>query len=404
MKVLTVSSSTFKVFVVLTSLAGVIVLSAMAYLDKDETVRIEDMGTAIGKDVTTTGTIVGTDRASDGSTMVMLCDGPHTVEVLLERGGSDLRIGSRVRLKGEVRPYGDSCLLEVASERSFEVLDRGDLHPFTGTWQENTIASFNGTVETASSTWFSLSELVIRTCPSEAGASWTRVSLDCLRVDPMPGTGDEVYITGLLKGDGRVLCYGDRSVCVTSKAVPLTADLMSLADTISRSPSEAPVGPFTLKAYLRSEPASSGYLSVGESPEGGLLNIRAHTLLPNQGLHRGDLVELRNCTLYWDMEQMRYSLEALEVLLIEPYGPWKLDLGGASDQLRYFVGTPVALQGTIHALDGATLLIDDGSAILLKNVTEDMIEGASGTLTGVVSFDGTNTRLCMDAGKGEWAV
>jgi hypothetical protein len=213
-----------------------------------------------------------------------------------------------------------------------------------------------------------------------------------------------VEAVGLMKSDGRALCYGDPSFHVVLRAVPRTGNLISLADSIGRSPADAPVGPISVMAYLRSEPGTSRYLAVGEAPEGGRLNIRVRTIAGAPQIHRGDLVELRNSTLYWDTDQMRYALEPQEVLIIEPYGPWKLDLGGAADQLRYYIGTPVALSGNISVMDGTTYLTDDGASLLLVNVTAGMLDGASGTLIGTISFDGPTTRLYMDAGKGEWVT
>jgi hypothetical protein len=327
----------------------------------------------------------------------------RTLEVLVEKGGRGLGPGSRVRLRGEVRAYGDGCLLEVASERSIEVIEEGRPERSDAGPGGTGMVLVHGTVETVSRTEWSAFELVLRANTSEEGTGWTRLTLECLRMEDVPAAGDRVEAIGLAMEDGKVLCYGDPSLSVVMKAVPRTADLISLVSSIGMSPDNAPVGPFTVMAYLRSEPGTSRYLAVGESPEGGSLNIRVRLEQAPEGLHRGDLVELSNCTLYWDTDQMRYALDPTDVLLIEPHGPWKLDLGGIGDQLRFYIGSQVALSGNITIIEGVPYLTDEGTCLLLSNATEKMYDGASGTLIGTLSYDGPATRLYMDAGKGDWA-
>lgn len=403
MKDLKIGSTAFKVGVVSTSIIGVVILSLLAYLDRDEQVPLEDLDGAIGTDVMTNGLLVGSDDTTDGSTMLLLSDGNCTAEVLIEKGAKGLEVGSSIRLKGEVRQYGNGFILEVASGRSLQVMKRSDGQDGPMPWTENTIGTFQGMVETAYWTGPGSFEAVIRANSSNPGTGPLRTVLECRRVDRIPGPGDLVMAKGLRRAEGIVLCYGDRSLKVLLKAVPMTADLMSLVDIISSSPTEAPVGPFTVGGYLRSEPGISNYLSIGESPDGGRLNIRVRLPEGTVPLHRGDLVELRNSTLYWDTDQMRYALDPREVVLLVPYGPWKLDLGSAGDQLRYYVGTLVSISGTISILDGTAYLNDDGSELLLKNLTTEMTEGVSGTLIGPLEFDGETIRLFMDVGKGEWS-
>ncbi len=404
MKDLKIGSTAFKVGVVSISIMGVIILTLFTYLDRDEQVPLEDLDDAVGKDVTTRGLLVGSDMTSDGSVMLLLSDGNFTAEALIERGAKDLEVGSVIRLKGEVRSYGNGLILDVASERSMEVRRRPGGPDDAQVWTENTIGTFQGIVETAYWTGPGSFEAVIRSNSSDASTGPLRTVLICQRVDRLPGTGDLVRASGLRRDEGSVLCYGDSSLMVLLRAVPRTADLMSLVDLISRSPADAPVGPFTVRGYLRSEPGNSSYLTVGEGPDGGRLNIRVRIPKGTYTLHRGDLVELKNSTLYWDTDQMRYALQVREVVLLGPYGPWKLDLGGAGDQLRYYVGTPLSISGTISILDGTAYLTDEGSELLLKNLTAEMVDGASGTLICPLEFDGQTTRLFMDAGKGEWVT
>ncbi|MCU0799323.1 MAG: hypothetical protein MUC62_06585 [Candidatus Thermoplasmatota archaeon] len=401
---LKIGSTAFKVGVVSISIIGVMILSLLAYLDQDEQVLLENLDGAIGKDVTTHGLIVGVDSAADGSTMLLLSDGNCTAEVLIEKGAKGLEVGSSIRLKGEVRSYGNGFILEVPSKRSLEVIEGAEAHDDSGPWTENTIGTLQGMVETAYWTGPGSSETVIRANSSDALKGPLRTVLICRRVDHLPGAGDLVLAQGLRKSEGNVLCYGDSSLKVLFKAVPRTADLISLVEQISRSPTDAPIGPFTIMGYLRSEPGTSRYLTVGESPDGGRLNIRVRIPEGTVPVHRGDLVELRNCTLFWDTDQMRYALEPREMVLLGPYGPWKLDLGSVGDQLRYYIGTPVSISGTICIIDGTAFLKDDGSELLLINHTAEMVEGASGTLIGPLGFDGLTTRLFMDVGKGEWVT
>jgi hypothetical protein len=307
-------------------------------------------------------------------------------------------------LRGEVRSYGNGYILEVASDRSLEVLEDARSIPTDVAWSDNAFGSVKGVVETSYWTGPGSFEAVLRGNSSEGSTGPFRTVIACQRSEELPGAGDTVLAMGLMREGGRMLCYGDGSLTVLMRAVPLTAELISLVDTISRDPMEAPVGPFTVMGYIRSEPGPSSHMTIGESSDGGRLNVRVRLPEGTPVLHKGDLVELRNSTLYWDTDQARYGLGPEEVTIVAPYGPWKLDLGTAGDRIRFYLGSMVSIDGTLLSVDGETYLTDDGSVLQIRNLTGGMKDGATGTMVGTLEFDGVTTRLFIDAGKGVWTV
>jgi len=155
---------------------------------------------------------------------------------------------------------------------------------------------------------------------------------------------------------------------IIARAEPVTTGLLRLVEDLRISPSSAPCQPFTLDGYLR-YPGGGRTLYISEMAEGGEISIRCRLPSARVGLEKGDLVRLFNCSFSWDSEGMRFELAVEDLLVLEKYGPWRLNLGSMPQGLLDYLDCRVEISGTVHEIQGSAFIIDGGVSLELMNYT-----------------------------------
>ncbi|MFW3147306.1 MAG: hypothetical protein ACMUIE_10920 [Thermoplasmatota archaeon] len=373
-----------RLIVVVFSILGLILLAVIGSLAEVPEVELSKVKDHHGDRIWTRGIVVGTEGANDGGERLLLYDEGGTLEVFAERGAGGLRSGTEIRVKGEVFLSHGEPTLTVQSEGSIEKVSGGQISPFDGLWVVGEAYWFKGSV--ASVQWNSYGDgsVLVRTSGS-TGGNGSQFQLRVYSFDEDIRAGDQVNITGLVTGEREVLSFGSRSIQITGRSSSVSASIERLIEEMRFSPEDGPSTPVTLQGYLKYEPAGrSFYLS--DVPEGSTISIKVVHNGDAPGLHKGDLVEITNCSMIWDPSGMRYHLEPGSVSLVEQYGPWSLSIGSLEGGVEMFNLCSVSIEGYIHEEGGRTYLLDQGSRLEIRNITagpgQDLL-----TLVGTVMLD-----------------
>ncbi|MCK5773239.1 MAG: hypothetical protein KAH57_05575, partial [Thermoplasmata archaeon] len=234
-----------------------------------------------------------------------------------------------------------------------------------GGWSEPfDVCSVRGTVVSSDRVGWDDHYLVVQFFRGDAQERVEALLLEC---EEGPGPGDLINVTGVLGTEGGLLCFGPGSLEILNRAVPSCISLRQLVQEMELG--VASLEPRTLEGYLRYEPSGRSFY-IGEEPSGSLINVKVKVPEPIEFIHKGDLVELVNCSVSWDPDSLRYHLFPELVKLLEPYGTWAINLGSLDYGVGEFEGCLVVVKGVLETVNGTLVLVDGERSLIVVGMDE----------------------------------
>ena len=383
---LQLSGSAARAFVIVFSIVGITVLALIGYLSEVEEVGLSDLEDHAGEVVMTRGVVLGTVHYGSGASKLLIFDRNDTAEVYIETSGKEFRPGSRIVVRGEVYLGDERPGITSANDRSIDVLRSGEAGEL-GEWSEPfDVCSVRGTVVSSDRVGWDDHYLVVQFFRGDAQERVEALLLEC---EEGPGPGDLINVTGVLGTEGGLLCFGPGSLEILNRAVPSCISLRQLVQEMELG--VASLEPRTLEGYLRYEPSGRSFY-IGEEPSGSLINVKVKVPEPIEFIHKGDLVELVNCSVSWDPDSLRYHLFPELVKLLEPYGTWAINLGSLDYGVGEFEGCLVVVKGVLETVNGTLVLVDGERSLIVVGMDEGET-GKEVELPGTIVFDTFDNRF-----------
>lgn len=365
------------------SILGLILLAVIGSLAEVPEVELSEVNDHQGERIWTRGIVVGSEMLDDGGERFLLYDNGATLEVFAERGAGGLTSGTEVRVKGEVFSSSGDPVLTVQSESSIERINEYEPSLFEGHWKAGRAFRFRGTIAGVQWNSYDDSSVLVRTSGT-SGGNGSIFRLTILSFNEDVRTGDQLNIAGIVTGETEVLSFGKGSVIITGRSTAVSTSLERLIEDMRFTPEDRPGTPITLHGYLKYEPAGRSFY-ISDVPEGSTVSVKVYHGGDAPELHKGDLVEVTNCSLVWDPSGMRFQLEPEEVLLMERYGPWSVGLGSLEYGIEQFHLCIVTVEGYIHEESDVSYIMDQESRLEVRNVTST--DQGPVTVTGIVMLD-----------------
>ncbi len=390
---LQLSGSAVRAFVICFSIVGILILVLIGYLSEVEEVGLSDLEGHVGEVVRSRGVVLGTVHYGSGASKLLIFDCNDTVEVYIETSRKDFKPGSRIMVRGEVYLGDERPGITAANDRSIEVLrngETGELDRWSEPWD---VCSVRGTVVSSDRVGWDDHDLVILYF---SGDIQIRIGVLLLECEEGPGPGDLINVTGVLGTEGDLLCFGPGSLQILNRAVPRSLSLRQLIQEMELG--VASLEPRTLEGYLRYEPAGRSFY-IGEEPSGSSIGVRVKVPEPIEFIHKGDLVELVNCSIAWDPQSLRYHLSPELVRLLEPYGTWAINLESLDYGVGEFEGCRVLVKGILETVNGTAVLLDGERSLIVVGIDEGEI-GKEVELEGMIVFDAFDNRYRLIVEEG----
>lgn len=382
MKGINISERNVRIVVILTSIVGLGILFSISYATQAQDVELKDLGDHNGEQVMTTGSVVGLRSEGRDSTSLLLHDDGEFVKVFIEDDGIDLDTGDRIKVEGEVFTGKDEVTMTVQNENGLEMKKKSNMTLFTSDLQTGSFAFLNGTITKTRITGWSTMDLTIRCNDDDnivyIGFSLTEPGYD-IRI------GDRVIAEGMVSGEGELTGYGDRAIVLLYRPEPRTSQLISLVNEAADSPSNLPSGLLDIEGYVLYEPVSNT-IYIGDEPDGSSISVKAVLDEPDEMIHKGDLIRLINSTISWDENDLRFHISGRYARVVEPYGPWYINLDRLPYGISPFENAIVVLTGEVVDEDGRFYLIDGLSRIELR-ADQAVPMGGERSFLGVVEYD-----------------
>lgn len=390
---LQLSGSAVRAFVIVFSIVGIMVLALIGYLSEVEEVGLSDLEGHAGEVVRSRGVVLGTVHYGSGASKLLIFDRNDTAEVYIETSGKEFRPGSRIMVRGEVYLGDERPGITAANDRSIEVLGSGDTGELERWSEPFDVCSVSGTVVSSDRVGWDDHDLVILYFRGDVQERIGALLLEC---DEGPGLGDLINVTGVLGTEGNLLCFGPGSLEILNRAVPRCISLRHLIQEMELG--VASLEPRTLEGYLRYEPTGRSFY-IGEEPSGSSISVRVKVQEPIEFIHKGDLVELVNCSITWDPDSLRYHLFPELVRLLEPYGTWAINLESLDYGVGEFEGCHVLVKGILERINGSAVILDGERSLIVIGIDEGEI-GEEVELQGTIIFDAFDNRYRLMVEEG----
>jgi hypothetical protein len=375
------------------SLIGLIILSVIASLTEYDTIHIRETEEHIGERVKLSGMVVGTSPSSSDTAWLMLMEDNDTMEVYIERGKGDIPPGSKVTCEGEIITIDGEPVLSVQNEEHLDIRKGESQRSIEDGILPGAIHHFIGVVRSSRYIGWNEQELVLTSVPSDNEGATFIIRL--VRYSERLRSGDTVNISALFTDKKSGLTFGERSLVILSRAEPRTITLLRLVEELRNDPGIGSSDPVTIDGYMR-YPSSGRSLYISDQIEGGDISIKVTLQEPLEGGEKGDLVRLYNCSLIWEAEDMRFELQPESGMIMERYGPWKLNLEMLENGLMEFEGSLVEIEGTMVE-DGPVLRLVDGDRSVEIKCWNGSIDEAEQRVVGRVLFDEVKNTLYIEA-------
>jgi len=383
-------------FVLLFSLTGVLILTLIAHLSEVPDVELKHLREYSGETVECGGTVIGSVKYDSGSVKLLIHENGTVVELYIEDLDDSFEPGERLSVKGEVYTYSSRVGVTVQNGRYISregkvpVLDL--LHGSNTGRIYNTMGHISrvhrmdrGDLE---------GEIIF---DGGLNRSATYIDIDASELAIKPRTGDLVNVTGLLTDKKQLVCFGPGSVVVLQRAVPVEYSIGRVVDELASGYSELITRSLIIECYSKYEPMGSS-LYLSDEPSGSDISIKGR-IDRDQGLfiHKGDLVRIENASLSWEPQEARYVLEIGTLMLIEPHGPWSINLDSLSWGVGEFEEVEVTTTGSLEEKGGDLYIVDE--EVMLRVVGAGEMElGVEREYSGVVRFDTGRNDYYLDTG------
>ncbi len=389
---LQLSGSAVRAFVIVFSIVGIMILVLIGHLSEVEEVGLSDLDSHTGEVVETRGVVLGAVHYGSGASKLLIFNGNDSAEVYIETSREEYGPGSRIKVRGEVYLGDATAGITAANDRSIELLSSGEIGELDGWSEAWDVCCVRGTVVSSDRVGWDGHDLVISYFGEEGERRIGALLLEC---EEGPGLGDLINVTGVLKVEGDMLCYGPGSLQILNRAVPRSMRLRQLIQEMELG--VVSHDPMTLEGYLRYEPTGRSFY-IGEEPSGSSISVKVKVVEPIEFIHKGDLVELVNCSMIWDPESLRYHLSPEFVRLLEPYGTWSINLGSLDYGVGEFEGCRALVKGILETVNGTAVILDGERSLIVVGIDEGEI-GKEVELEGTIVFDAFDNRYRMMVGE-----
>ncbi len=390
---LQLSGSAVRAFVICFSIVGILIMVLIGHLSEVEEVELTDLKNHIGEVVQSRGVVLGTVHYGSGASKLLIFDCNDTAEVYIETSKKEFKPGSRIMVRGEVYPGDERPGITAANDRSIEVLGNGEISELDRWSEPWEVYDVRGTVVSSDRVGWDDHDLVILYF---RGDVQERIGVLLLECEEGPGLGDLINVTGVLGTEGDLLCFGPGSLQILNRAVPRCISLRQLIQEMELG--VASLEPRTLEGFLRYEPTGRSFY-IGEEPSGSLISVKVKIPEPIEFIHKGDLVELVNCSITWDPQSLRYHLSPELVRLLEPYGTWVINLESLDYGVGEFEGCRVVVKGVLETINGTAVLLDGERSIIVVGIDNGEI-GEEVELEGTIVFDAFDNRYRLIVEEG----
>jgi hypothetical protein len=387
------SERTVRIIVLSFSLIGLLVLSIIASLTEFDMIHLWESEEHIGERVKVSGTVVGTSPSTSNSAWLLLFEENSTIEVHIERGSGDIRPGSIMTGEGEIISINGDPILSVQNEDHLDIIGGDSPRTIENGIITGEMYFLMGLVRSSRYIGWDEQELIVYPIQDDMDAPTFIIRL--MRFPEKLRSGDMINITALFTDEKKAMAYGERSLTLLSRAEPRTISLLRLVEEMSNDPGFGLNDPITIDGYLRYPPYGKS-IYISELVEGGEISIKVNLPEPLVGVEKGDLVRLYNCSMLWNAEGLKFEIHPESGMIIERYGPWKLNLEMLEGGLIEFEGCLVEISGTIISEGIYHLLIDGERSIELRNWT-GTVDQHDLLVIGRVLFDEMKNSLYIEA-------
>ncbi len=399
MKITHLGERSIKLIVISFSLVGLLSLSIISMASEVPKINLPEADGHIDQRVEIKAQVLGAQRSGSGSTTMMIIDGNDTLKVFIERSDVDYRPGWEVRITGEIVRMDDTVALTVQTDRSVSILKKYNVIEDISSASPGDPVSIECCVKSSSyNSWNSRTVIASPINMTEGGVGKTvRILALGFSGNILPG---DILEVSSIKGEGSdLLSYGEDALKLINRPEPRTLSLIRFLIDVSTSPEGAPQGPFTLDGYLRYEPMGRT-LYISDIAEGSTVSIKVRMKEEQEGLHRGDLVTLTNCSMVWDKDGLRFHLEPQHCILVSSHGPWILNLDSLERGLFDHLDCMVSITGMMWEINGTLFLQDGGSQVEVRD-PDEVILNMEMELTGTVRRDTLKNCVYLDLGEAD---
>jgi hypothetical protein len=386
------SERTVKIIVLSFSIFGLLILSIISSLTEFDMIHLWESEEHIGERVKVSGMIIGTSPSSADSSWLLIMEDNSTIEVYIERGDGDIRPGSLMTGEGEISSMEGETILSVQNEDRLDITKGDPPRPIEEGVIPGKIHYLNGMVRSSRYLGWDEQELMIS--PIAQGMDSTSVIIRLMMFPDKLRSGDIVNITALFTDENDGMAYGERSIALLSRGEPRTLGLLRLVEEMRNDPDYGLTDTITVDGYLKYPPYGKS-IYISDMVEGGDISMKVNLPEPLEGVERGDLVRIYNCSMLWNAEGMKFELQPESSMIIERYGPWKLNLEMIEGGLMEFEGCLVELTGMVIQEGGSHLLVCGERSIGLKNWIGP-VDRYDIQVIGRVLFDELNNGLYIE--------
>ncbi len=382
MAVTVLSEGRVRIIVITVSLLGMAALLVVGSLSDVPRIDIGEAEDYNGERVSVKGQVVGIDPMEGGAMSMLIYDLGEMLKAYVEDELDVELIGDVVLVTGEVFVSGGEPTITVQSSDSIQVEESRESSIISKDPRPGDFVWTRGVV--ISSSYAGSKMDILRISPiKERGSDGRPLEIRAMDCDRDTRTGDVVNITGLVSDDGSILCFGDPSIFVLSRGVPTSLSLNTLLSEMEEGSVPAVLDPVNVQGYLKYEPTNWSFY-ISDVPEGSSVSVKVS--VTSEGLHKGDLVSLTNCSLIWEGKAMRFHLKPEGVKLLRSYGKWTIGLGDLPYGLSEFEDVLVSINGHIESINGTRYITDDTGYLELRGF-EDEIASTPLNLVGRVRYD-----------------
>lgn len=396
MTTLQLSERSVRIAVLSFSVVGLVVLSVIASLTEFEMIHLWESEDHVGERVKVSGLVVGTSPSSSNSAWLLLLEENTTMEVYIERGDGNIPPGSTLTGEGEILSIDGEPILSVQNEEQLEVNEGGTPRPIEEGIIPGEIHFLIGMVRSSRYLGWDEQELIVIPIGTEIDSPTYIIRL--MRFPEKLRSGDIVNMTAIFTDEISAMSYGERSLVLLSRAEPRTMSLIRLVEEMRNDPGHPLTDPVTIDGYIKYPPYGRS-LYISDLVEGGDISVRVNLPQPLVGAEKGDLVRFYNCSLLWNAEGMKFELNPDSSMMIERYGPWKLNLEMLESGLMEFEGCLVELKGTVVEAEDHHILISGERSVRIMKWTGP-VDQHDLTVIGRVLFDEMRNVLYLEAEGG----
>lgn len=380
---LKLSENTIRLAVVILSIIGVSILILISALSDVPVVDISHIDDHNGETIRTEGMVIGQNVGSSGSSSILIADREgNTAEVSIESSDIEVDPGTMISVKGDVFSTGEYSSLNLQTDSGVEISKK--VEPFSLDERDQIWGRVKGdciVVSLSSKGWYGV-DLTI--CVSSEG-DLDYVEMDLSGTESVIKAGDLIEVDGILWNDGRIKCYGSRSVKIIYRPPSVTKSLLGLLSDLSDSPSNVPTGKFDIVGYVRYEPSTTS-LYISDETQGSTISLKVRIPEDGNHIHMGDLIKLVNTTLYWEGNGLRYVLIPEWIDVRVSHGPWNLNLDNLDYGISPYEGAVVSLRGDL-IIDSVSSRLHAGNSSIEVRCIGPMEPAYDVSITGRVCYD-----------------